>query len=71
MIAFLRCWFYRGFETSIAFQRGNVSCGLKLLGNDKFNHLTISLTLPLTRGPKLPLNKGGPNKWEFNILNGR
>ena len=63
MIAFLRCWFYRGFETSIAFQRGNVSCGLKLLGNDKFNHLTISLTLPL--------NKWGPNKWEFNILNGR
>ena len=44
---------------------------LKLLGNSEFNHLTISLTLPLTYGPKLPLNKWGPNKWEFNILNGR
>ena len=29
----------------------------KLLGNGEFNHLTISLTLPLTCGPKLPLNK--------------
>ena len=44
---------------------------LKLLGNGKFNHLTIILTLPLTCGPKLPLSKWGPNKWEFNILNGR
>ena len=44
---------------------------LKLLGNSEFNHLTISLTLPLTCGPKLPLDKWGPNKWEFNILNGR
>ena len=42
---------------------------LKLLGNGKFNHSTISLTLPLTCGLKLPLNKWGPNKWEFNILN--
>ena len=44
---------------------------LKLLGNDEFNHLIIILTLPLTCGPKLPLSKWGPNKWEFNILNGR
>ena len=32
---------------------------LKLLGNDEFSHLTINLTLPLTCGPKLPLNKWG------------
>ena len=44
---------------------------LKLLENCEFNHLTINLTLPLTCGPKLSLNKWGPNKWEFNILNGR
>ena len=44
---------------------------LKLLENCEFNHLTISLTLPLTCGSKLPFNKWGPNKWEFNILNGR
>ena len=43
----------------------------KLLGNSEFNHLTISLPLPLTCGPKLPLNKWGSNKWGFNILNGR
>ena len=43
----------------------------KLFGNGEFNHLTISLTLFITCGPKLPLNKVGPNKWEFNILNGR
>ena len=30
---------------------------LKLLGNGEFNHLTISLILPLTCGPKLSLNK--------------
>ena len=35
---------------------------LKLLRNDEFNHLTISLTLFLTCGPKLSLNKWGPNK---------
>ena len=29
----------------------------KLLGNDEFNYLAISLTLFLTCGPKLPLNK--------------
>ena len=40
----------------------------KLLGNGKCNHLTISLTLPLTCVPKFPLNKWGSNKWEFNIL---
>ena len=33
---------------------------LKLLRNDEFNHLTISLTLPLTCEPKFPLNKWGP-----------
>jgi len=40
----------------------------KLLRNGEFNHLTINLTLPLTCGPKLPLIKWGPNKWEFNIF---
>ena len=44
---------------------------LQLLGNGEFNYLTINLTLSLTCGPKLPLNKWGPNKWEFNILNVR
>ena len=44
---------------------------LKLLGHCEFNNLTISLTLPLTCGSKLPFNKWGPNKWEFNILNER
>ena len=44
---------------------------LKLLENCEFNHLTIILILPVTCGSKLPLNKWGPNKWEFNILNGR
>ena len=33
---------------------------LKLLGNGEFNHLTIILTLPLTCGLRLPLNKWGP-----------
>ena len=42
----------------------------KLLGNDEFNHLTINLTFSLTCGPKFFLNKWGPNKWKFNILNG-
>ena len=56
-------------QTSVLYYR--LSQKLKLLGNGEFNHLTISLTLPLTCGPKLPLNKWGPNKWEFNILNGR
>jgi len=41
----------------------------KLLENGKFNHLTMILTLPLTYEPKLPINKWGPNNWEFNILN--
>ena len=45
-----------------------LSQNLNLLGNSEFNHLTISLTLSLTCGPKLPLNKWGSNKWEFNIL---
>ena len=44
---------------------------LKLLGNGEFNYLTINLTLSLTCGLKLPLNKWGLNKWEFNILNVR
>ena len=35
---------------------------LKLLENCEFNQLTISLTLPLTCEPKLPLNKWRPNK---------
>ena len=39
---------------------------LYFIGNDEFNHLTINLTLPLTCGPKLPLIKWGPNKWEFS-----
>ena len=56
-------------QTSVLYYR--LSQKLKLLGNGEFNHLTISLTLSLTCGPKLPLNKWGPNKWEFNILNGR
>ena len=33
---------------------------LKLLGNSEFNRLTNILTIPLTCGPKLPLNKWGP-----------
>jgi len=44
---------------------------LKLLRNCEFNHLTINLTLSLTCGLKISLNKWGPNKWEFNILNER
>ena len=36
-----------------------------ILGNGKFNHLNIILTLPFTCGPKLPLNKRGPNMWNF------
>ena len=36
-----------------------------LLGNGEFNHLNIILTLPFTCGPKLPLNKRGPNMWNF------
>ena len=35
---------------------------LKLLGNSKFNHLTIILRLPLTCRPKFPPNKWRPNK---------
>ena len=30
---------------------------LKMLGYGEFNHLTMILTLSLTCGPKLPLNK--------------
>ena len=33
---------------------------LKLLGNSKFNHLTIILRLPLTCRPKFPPISGGP-----------
>ena len=36
-----------------------------LLGNGEFNHLNIILTLPFTYGPKLSLNKRGPNTWDF------
>ena len=38
---------------------------LKLLGNNECNHLTIILTLPLTCGPKLPLNKWSPTREIF------
>jgi hypothetical protein len=49
---------------------------LKLIGNAEFNHLTIILTLLVTCGPKLPLNKWGPTrdivkffnlKWEVQL----
>ena len=43
----------------------------QLLGNNKFNHLTIILTiLSLTCGPKL-LNMWGPTRGIFTFLNGR
>ena len=35
---------------------------LKLLENGEFNHLTIILTLSLTCGLRLPLNKWGPTR---------
>ena len=44
---------------------------LKLLENCEFNHLTIILTLLITCGFKLPLNKWGPTCGIFNILNER
>ena len=62
---------FQNIVVQISVLNYRLSQKLKLLGNGEFNHLTISLTLPLTCGPKLPLNKWGPNKWEFNILNGR
>jgi hypothetical protein len=46
----------------------HLSQKLKLLGNGKFNHLTIILTLPLTYGPRLPLNKLCPTCTIFNFL---
>ena len=43
----------------------------QLLGNNKFNYLTIILTiLSLTCGPKL-LNMWGPTRGIFTFLNGR
>ena len=62
---------FQNIVVQISVLNYRLSQKLKLLGNGEFNHLTISLTLPLTCGPKLPLNKWGPNKLEFNILNGR
>ena len=62
---------FQNIVVQISVLNYRLSQKFKLLGNGEFNHLTISLTLPLTCGPKLPLNKWGRNKWEFNILNGR
>ena len=62
-------FFFRLTKSTLVLLNYRLSQKFKLSGNGEFNHLTIILTLPLTCGPKLPLNKWGPNKWEFNILN--
>ena len=62
-------FFFRLTKSTLVLLNYRLSQKFKLSGNGKFNHLTIILTLPLTCGPKLPLNKWRPNKWEFNILN--
>ena len=43
---------------------------LKLIGKCRFNHLTITLTLPLTCELKLPFNKWGPTSKIFNLNRG-
>ena len=56
----LAIWFAKILDKTIL--NYQLSQKLKLLENGKFNHLTISLTLTLTCGLKLPLNKWEPNK---------
>ena len=56
---------------AITFDKLQILQKLKSLGIDEFNHLIIILTLSLTCGPRLSLNKWSPTCGIFNFLNGR